>query len=635
MTTGQLTETFIIHLWKAEYMTDNSELGDSLFPYENFRPIQDQLVKEITEAIKNKEKLIAHAPTGLGKSVASIAPALAYALENDLTVFFLTSRHTQHTIVIDTLKEILEKHQKQFMVSDIIGKRWLCAIPGIETLYSSDFADYCRHMKEHGKCEFYNKTRKSGELTEEAKKVLKQMQKPMHTEETFEICKNANLCPYEMQCALAKKASVIVSDYYYIFNESIRNSFFSRTDKELGKSIIIVDEAHNLPSRARELMTKRLTMGMLSRAIKEAKKFGFNDTITILQGITEVLNDLAKDLKSEKIVTKQEFIDKIPGDFLEIIEKLAFIGDTVRETEKQSYVGSVGDFLDNWLKQDEGFARILSVEQKGLVLSYRCLDPSIVTKEVIEKSYSTIVMSGTLTPTEMYRDLLGMEKNCKAIEYNSPFPRKNRLNLVIPKTTTKYTSRSPQQFKNIAEICAEIVNTVPGNTAIFFPSYYLLNEVNREMQFKVKKTVYTEHSGMSKKEKAEILKNFKNSFFNGAVLMAATLGSFGEGIDYAGDLLKCVVIVGLPLDKPDLETQQLIKYYDNKFGKGWDYGYLQPAFNKALQSSGRCIRSEKDRGVITFLDERYVWRNYSRLFPKDWDMEASMDYVEKINQFFS
>jgi DNA excision repair protein ERCC-2 len=132
-----------------------------------------------------------------------------------------------------------------------------------------------------------------------------------------------------------------------------------------------------------------------------------------------------------------------------------------------------------------------------------------------------------------------------------------------------------------------------------------------------------------------MLDRFKGYKDIGAVFLAVASGSFGEGIDLPGDLLKAVIVVGLPLSQPDLETKSLIDYFDKKFGKGWDYGYLFPAFNKTLQNAGRCIRSETDKGVIVFLDERYVWPNYRRCFPEDWEMVVSKDPMYEINEFFS
>jgi DNA excision repair protein ERCC-2 len=242
-------------------------------------------------------------------------------------------------------------------------------------------------------------------------------------------------------------------------------------------------------------------------------------------------------------------------------------------------------------------------------------------------------MSGTLLPTSMYKELLGVEK-CQEVVFKDPFPKGNRLNLIVPKTTTKFTSRSEDQFKDIAKALSEMVNIIPGNIAVFFPSYYLRDMVKKHFDSLSEKTVFSENPELTKEGKQELLDAFKGYKDIGAVLLAAASGSFGEGIDLPGDLLKAVIVVGLPLNTPDLETKELINYFDKKFKKGWDYGYLFPAFNKTLQNAGRCIRSETDKGVIIFLDERYAWPNYKRCFPEDWDLVISTDYKEKIKGFF-
>ncbi|MDP2750257.1 MAG: helicase C-terminal domain-containing protein, partial [Nanoarchaeota archaeon] len=182
--------------------------------------------------------------------------------------------------------------------------------------------------------------------------------------------------------------------------------------------------------------------------------------------------------------------------------------------------------------------------------------------------------------------------------------------------------------------CADIVNSVPGNSALFFPSYSLRDQINLFFKSRCKKTTFLESSVLSKEEKAEMLDNFKSyKDKTGAVLLGVASGNFSEGIDLPG-VLKCVIVVGLPLQPPDVETKELIAYYDKKFSKGWDYGYIFPAINKCLQSSGRCIRNETDRGVLVFLDERFAWNNYFKCFPADWDMVVTKNYSKLIKAFF-
>ncbi|MBI5398201.1 hypothetical protein HZB03_01935, partial [Candidatus Woesearchaeota archaeon] len=164
--------------------------------------------------------------------------------------------------------------------------------------------------------------------------------------------------------------------------------------------------------------------------------------------------------------------------------------------------------------------------------------------------------------------------------------------------------------------------------------YYVRNEVYRFFSPLCRKTTFVEDPDMTKEEKSEFLERFKSYEGAGAVLLGAVSGSYGEGIDLPGNLLNCVIIVGLPLLQPTLETKKLIEYYDNKFSKGWDYGYVGPAFSKCIQSAGRCIRSEQDRGVIVFLDERYGWANYIKHFPADWNLKVTMLYMDRIREFY-
>ena len=442
-----------------------------------------------------------------------------------------------------------------------------------------------------------------------------------------------------MASLLGKEAKAIIADYYYIFSPSIRESLFSRINKELEKCIIIIDEGHNLPARMRDLLTMKLSNLMVERAMKEAVKFGFKEAFESLKILNEILFELSNDLnfnREEKSVRRESFTDLLNKNFSYdgLISGLEFAGDEIRAQQKQSYIGSIAKFLEAWLGSDIGFARIMSKIEAGkkeiATLSYRCLDPSLLTREVIDRSYATIIMSGTLSPTFMYRDILGFS-NAIEKEYTSPFPSENRLNLIIPETTTKFTRRNNDEFEKIADICARIANKVPGNAALFFPSYELRDNIYRFFNSKCEKTLFIEKNGLTKDEKEQFLENFKNR--KNSVLLAVSSGSFGEGIDMPG-ILKAVIIVGLPLQKPDLETKELIDYYEEKFGKGIDYGYIFPAITKCLQNAGRCIRSETDKGVIIFLDERFAWENYNRCLPKDMNFKISLMYEDRIREFF-
>lgn len=620
------------------------ELEDILFPHEIIRPVQDILINEFSECLKKKKHLIAHAPTGIGKT-SILGPALSFAIKKKLTVFFLTSRHTQHDLAIKTLGHIKDRHKINFLATDLIGKRWMCNFEGITGLNSKDFADFCKSMKEENKCEYYANIRlKNGKISPLANQFIETIKStnPNTTEQVIELSKDQKVCSYEMSIELAKVSDVIITDYYYIFSDKIRDNFFKRTKKELENSIIIVDEGHNLPSRIRELMSNKLTTNMTLRAIKEAKKYYHMPVIEHIVRIQDALNRLSKKLQSgqEKLVTKEEFLKIAIGtnDIDEVLSDIEFVAEAVREKQQKSYLSGIAHFLESWSGPDDGFSRFISYHEfkSGplTLLTYKCLDPSLITSDIINKSYMTVLMSGTLSPTETYKDLLGFPKNTKLLELKTPFPKKNRLNLIVPLTSTKYSTRSEKQYEKMAKICSDIANIVPGNIAIFFPSYAMRDEIYRFFKKDYKKRIFLEDSKLTKEEKLELLIKFKKAKDAGSCLLAISAANFAEGIDLPGDLLKAVIVVGLPLQKPTIETKELISYYDDKFGSGWEYGYVFPAFTKTLQTAGRCIRDKDDKGVIVFLDSRYTWKNYLQNFPQDWDMVISEDYKSQIQDFF-
>ncbi|MAE13614.1 hypothetical protein CMO92_03540 [Candidatus Woesearchaeota archaeon] len=610
-----------------------------LFPHKEVRAVQKELLAAIQKGIDAKRNLVIHAPTGLGKTASSLPVALKKALEEDLVVFFLTSRHTQHQIALDTLQLIKEKFNLHFGVVSLIGKKGLCLQPGVQSLTAKNFHEFCRAMREDKKCEYYERMKTKETASPEAELALHDLEQgTMGSTRVIEVAEQRQLCPYELSLLLAKRAKVIVGDYLYLFSPTIRTSLLAKLGRQLDQCIVIVDEAHNLPTRIKDVSSEFLTSFMLTRSKQEAEKYISEELQQQIEQIETTLSNLAQTLNkdNERYITKEDLISTLPFDIDTFIETCETAGDSIREEQRQSFIGSLALFFAAWLGEDKGYTRILAKKQgsKGdyLSLSYRSLDPSIVGAEVFTNCYSSVLMSGTLTPTTMYQELLGVDGQCQ--EFESPFPQDNKLSLVIPKTTTKYSKRTPEMYRSIANTINELAEDIKGNIAVFFPSYAVMGEIYTICSTLLKKTIFLEQRNMTKTEKEEFLERFKQYNKEGAVLFGAITGSFGEGIDLPGDLLHGVIIVGLPLQKPDLETEALIKYYDEKFGKGNEYGYTYPSFQRTLQGAGRCIRSETDRGVVIFLDERYSWPNYYRCFPNEYNIRTTLLYRKMIQEFF-
>ena len=388
-----------------------------LFPFENIRKEQDVLIKKVKDCLESGHHLIVQAPTGIGKTAGVLPAALEYGIKNNKTVFFLTSRHTQHEIVLETLRKIKQKYDKSITITDFVAKKWMCLQDSVKELRNPEFIEYCKDLRKNDMCNFYlnikkNKDQVIGELIDKS---------PLSNSEIVDISYNNDICPYEIACELGKNSKLVISDYYYIFNPIIRQSIMKKMGKELEDSIIIVDEAHNLPSRIRDMLSNKLSTYVVENAIKEAENV--DEVLEILQKLLVILETLTFDMnKKEKPIERNELIDMIEKDtgfsIDEIIAELHIFGDEIRKTKKRSFCGSIAIFLEMWKVISESYIRIVrkkeyqykDTKRKRIEIELCSLDPSDITADIFKQCYSSIVMSGTLSPTYMYKEILGFEK---------------------------------------------------------------------------------------------------------------------------------------------------------------------------------------------------------------------------------
>ena len=618
----------------------------NLFPFDEVRPEQNKLMADIESAIKDGKSILAHAPTGLGKTAAALTPALEYAIENNKTVFFLTSRNTQHTLIIDTLRAINKK--QKIIAVDFIGKKGMCPHMINYDTRSINFIEFCKDQRKTKDCKLFNNTLDKNEATKKSEEFIAKLiaEGPLNVEEV--VARSANkFCAYELSMLMAQQANVIVADYYHIFSPKVRKFFLNKIKKDLANSIIIIDEAHNLPDRIRNLLTNKINTLTLSNLAKDIKNNVLEELDVTLKDIVNRLRmygETALGSKKEVKVTKEDFISIVEtatdATYSDFIETLETISSEIEDPDNEDNITRFVEFLRSWLGKEEGFVRILKREftkarRPFTSIEYNCLHPGALAKKVFDEVHSAILMSGTLTPTEMYRDILELKKDTLLKVYNNPFPNENRLVLVSSDITTKYEERTEQMFKKIAASCAYIINNVKGNSAIFFSSYDILAKTMIFLDKIVEKDLFIEKKGMTKAERSQLLVDFKQNLINGGGAIIGVQGAnFSEGIDLPADLLKAVAIVGVPFAPPDLRQKAIIDYYEKNFSHGWDYGYIFPAMNRALQAAGRCIRSAEDRGIIAFLDKRFSWSKYAKIIPPDWNAQTTDYFGDKIQKFF-
>jgi DNA excision repair protein ERCC-2 len=611
------------------------------FPYATVRSGQSEFMADCEDVLKRGGSLVAHAPTGIGKTAAVLSAALEHAIQNQKTIFFLTPKHTQHKIVVDTVRRIAERHNARICLVDFVGKQWMCP-HRVHDLTSREFNEFCRAQKKDELCEYHNNTRKNKTTKKAQEAVDRIVGKPMHNEEVLSLCSLGKLCPYEVLLEAGRKADVIVCDYFHLFSPPVRRAFLAKLEKTVEDSILVVDEAHNLPDRIRGIMSHKFGTFVLERASKEASTLNFKQLSEDLKDVSRSLKKLARKIGShqERYVEKSELVDEVKAvsgmAYKEFTSDLDSLGVEVLKIpgRYRSYASNVARFLAEWDGADLGYTRIMDKDEHDVTIYRKCLDPGISCAEVFRAAYSSILMSGTLTPLSMYSSILGLDPE-KTLEraYKSPFPGENRLCLLVPGLTTKYAERTEYMYGKYGSTISSMLSLIPGNVAVFYPSYQLLADIGHRV--KTTKERIFERQEMGKEERLKLFNRLSQlQKDGGGVLMAVQAGSFSEGLDYADNLLDAVIIVGLPLERPNLETQALIDYYDFKFERGWDFGYIYPAMNRALQAAGRCIRSETDRGAVILLDERFMWGNYRKCFPSDFEFNVTELPEKYLRRFF-
>lgn len=605
----------------------SSEVEDDLFPFPSPRKGQDSFLHEAREALSSGHHLLAHAPTGLGKTAVALTASLEVALQNGLLVFFLTSKQSQHRIAIETLRKISD-NRGGIVAVDIISKQSLC--PLSDSRDSSSFQDFCESRIATETCPYYRRSTKP--LVDVVRRRV------LHVDEVARICRAFGRCPHKTAMDCLPEADIVICDYNYVFSP-LRDIILEKTKRALEDILVVVDEAHNLPSRIRDHLRGETGPEEILAAAREAKH--------VDRGLAGVLKALAKELEAQfDEETREVSEDAILAPLREAMGDCEHSGPSflggVRKSGEAALARTGGtsllklaDFLDGWAGTGNPILRVRSGEEKEF--SYLFLDPSMIGCEVFEKAHSSILMSGTLFPAEIYSDLLGIPKSrCVVRTFTSPFPRENRRVVLAAEMTTLFKQRGDTTYQAYANLILTVSSLVRGNLAAFLPSYEFMESVRQRMTLtECEKEMLVEKQGSTKEDKDLILRRLKEVRTKGGILLAVMGGSLSEGVDFRDNLLSATVMCGIPLTPPTVENEALRRYYSSRFGRsrGFDYSYLIPAMNKVVQSAGRCIRSESDRAVIVFADRRFASGRYRRFLPKE--LSGGEEDVEKaVREFF-
>jgi DNA excision repair protein ERCC-2 len=629
-----------------------------LFPYKP-RKNQIAIMENIKNTLEQHTDIIFESGTGSGKTICTVTSTLEFALKNDKRVIYTTRTNAQQRQVIQELKTI-NKHKSKYdgiLGVGIQGRGNMCLLaqnnPDFKKGSSEELSRLCSYEKKKARstdeknsgCIYY---RNFIDKKEKVENILNWFKKTIPTVEEFtERCNKDQICPYELNKFLVKDAKILVVPYIYIFNFTIRNLLFDWLAVPEEDIILVVDEAHNLPEYIRELFSAQLSKFMLKNCIFETEKFGDPSIVggryqvsQFCQTLLDIIVDLSDTyihgfmedgIKKNNIENRDAFLpsDEFEIEILhrlnitsknldEIIDDLIAYGEKIQDYRQKnnklprSFLHKIGVFLEFWMNIDSKlYSKLIVDEEMGRnprIEAY-CLDPSIGT-DIMKRFHATVHMSGTLEPIEEYRDSLGFSEDTTLVNYPTTFPSKNRKIFYVNDVTTKYSelSKNKKIYQKMEQYVSSICKTFPLNTMVFFPSFNTLSQFRKIVDTKeFSGSLFVEEQKMSQYALMGLISEFKecgDDFENSATLFSVMGGRISEGMDFPAQQLEIAIIVGIPYPKPSARQRSLQRYYDLKFRKGWEYTVEAPAARKLLQSIGRLIRDENDRGVAVILDNR-------------------------------
>tara|TARA_B100001250_G_scaffold25594_1_gene21202 strand:+ start:23 stop:1921 length:1899 start_codon:yes stop_codon:yes gene_type:complete len=623
------------------------------------RENQRETIDLISTVIKDRNHIVLESPTGSGKTFTSLAGALPF-VKDGFKIVYCVRTNSQQKQVIHELQQF-KKAGNEIKAIAIQGRDALCPQQKYdEELKKSNWSEkskICKSLKMQSKlgeagCQFYRK------LLRDSKSLINEWSSKILTAEDFaKEAEESGLCPYELNKLLLKEAQVVIAPYVYFFEEFIRKYMIGWMGTTLDRIITIVDEAHNLPDWARGAASDSMTLRSINRAVSEVKDYGYQlpnggDTIQFLNFVEASIEKLAEEhvpsnedegllpshivaLDSEVSTFETEMMSHGKMTLYKLKQNCTEIAKMGQQTRQylldkgkrpRSYLGSVGDFLCHWLDSIDSHT-IRLVGLSPLRLEKVCLDPRIMTG-FLDETAGVISMSGTISPLDMFRDLVGLRPDSVLERKESVFPKTNKKILFLDDVNTSYNMLNSNfdmlsKIKNQIQIIVENFN---GNIALFFPSYKLLDSALNDL--KIKKPVYREYSGMKQDELMQTVESFKSD--KGAILAGVMGGRLAEGVDYPDTTLEMAMIIGIPYPSPGARQDALQHYYDISFdGRGWKFAVESPAVRKLLQAAGRVVRSETDKGLIIIADNRA--RSFLEYMP---ELEQSENIVSEIGDFF-
>lgn len=632
--------------WQIMWRRKRQESIQNLeFPYP-YREGQRKLVGDVYRTIRRGKNLFLQAPTGVGKTISTIFPAVK-AVGEELAdrIFYLTAKTITATVAKETFGLLREQgYQAKIIQLTAKEKLCLCGNTAIEQEAADQDNPYPDFPQIKLECNPQNCPYAKGHFDRVNDAVFELLQASdlFTREEILAQARKHRVCPFELSLDVATWCDNILCDYNYVFDPNVYlKRFFQDSSKE--KYLFLVDEAHNLVDRSREMYSATLYKEDIL-AVKKIMKPHNQAIARTLDKCNKAMLDFKRECENysvcESVGVLTFYLMRLVSQMEEFFEKPREFPDKKKVLD---FYFELRNFVNIYDLVDENYVIYDEMQEDGrFMIKLFCVDPSKNLQKCIDKSVSTIFFSATLLPINYYKRLLSTKEDNYAIYAQSTFDETQRLLAFGRDVSTKYTRRGPAEYEKIARYIRAAIRSKKGNYMVFFPSYKMMQDVYdvfvrveresdtrngvavsdeqniAEESLEESLTIIMQHSNMNEAEREEFLQAFEQEDGGTLVAFCVMGGIFGEGIDLKNDRLIGAVIVGTGLPQISNEREILKQYYDKQGLSGFDYAFRYPGINKVLQAAGRVIRTQEDRGIIVLLDERFLQSDYNALYPREW-----------------
>jgi DNA excision repair protein ERCC-2 len=582
----------------------DESIKDLDFPFAAYRPGQRQMTVETYRTIRNHGQMLVQAATGIGKTIAVLYPAVrALAEELSQKIFYLTARTTGQMVAEKALDELRTKGLRLKSVN-LTAKDKICFCPD-----SACHPDECEYARGH-----YDRINN-------AVKAIFTREDAFTREIIIQTAREFQVCPFEFSLELSLWADCIICDYNYAFDPRVfLRRFFQ---EENGDYIFLIDEAHNLVDRSREMFSAQIFKQPVLDLRRQLKR----DLPHVFKSLGRINAWLVKARKKCAESRNPLAENDPPEDLIPLLKGFLFITErwlaqNIKTAFHESLLDlyfAVSGFIRVADQYDECYTTCYEKMGKDLKLKLFCIDPSNHLQNALNRCQVAIFFSATMTPMDYFKQILGCDQGAHHLILHSPFPGEN-LGLFISDQISTYYRHRDQTADQVSQVISALVEQKKGNYLLYFPSYVYMRKIyasytSRSPQIET----ILQKPGMAESERDMFLRRFSQDNPQTLVGFAVMGGIFGEGIDLVGKRLMGAVVVGVGLPGISLERELIKEYFTNALGAGFEYAYLYPGINRVLQAAGRVIRTENDRGVVLLIDQRYSRFQYKSLLREEWD----------------